>query len=378
MKVLIAGDYCPLDRVARKIATNDTGGIFSSVKDTVLSADYSVVNFECAVVDGKASPISKCGPCLKCSPEGVSVLKNAGFKCVTLANNHFRDFGNEGVRASLRCIKDSGFDYVGGGENIEEAESVLYKVFEDGTLAIINVCENEFSIASASRGGSAPLDTVKLYHRIQEARAKADFVLLIVHGGHEHYQLPSPRMKELYRFFIEVGADAVVNHHQHCYSGYEFYNGKPIVYGLGNFCFDSKGKRSGIWNEGYLAILDFTADWIQLDIKPYVQCDETPSVRPMVDEEKQRFDARIKELNAIIADDKTLANSMKEFCHGRRSSIMNVFGPYTNRYVRAAAARCLIPYFLPKVKALEMIDYISCESQRDVTLGYLEEFTKKK
>ena len=42
-----------------------------------------------------------------------------------------------------------------------------------------------------------------------------------------------------------VGADAVVNHHQHCYSGYEVYKDKPVFYGLGNLLFDHASKRSG-------------------------------------------------------------------------------------------------------------------------------------
>ena len=29
----------------------------------------------------------------------------------------------------------------------------------------------------------------------------------------------------MYRFFIDASADAVINHHQHCYSGYEEYHG---------------------------------------------------------------------------------------------------------------------------------------------------------
>ena len=53
-------------------------------------------------------------------------------------------------------------------------------------------------------------------------------MFLILHGGIEHYQLPSPRMKKWYRHIIDLGASAIVNHHQHCFSGYELYNGKPI------------------------------------------------------------------------------------------------------------------------------------------------------
>lgn len=378
MRVLVAGDYSPRDRVARKIQSGETSDLFSSVKEVIAGVDYAIVNFESAVVEGDAAPIDKCGPSLKCQAGAVPVLKEAGFQCLTLANNHFRDYGDTGVLTSLRCFKEHGFDYVGGGENIADAERVLYEKMDDGTLAVINVCETEFSIATAKRAGSAPLDAVKVYRRIVEARKQADNVLVIVHGGHEHYQLPSPRMKELYRFFIEVGADAVVNHHQHCYSGYEFFNGKPIVYGLGNFLFDHPKKRGGIWNEGYLAVLEFKAGDVKLETVPYVQCDGEPIVRLMKVDEKRQFEQRIQQLNEVIADDEKLQEELNKFIVRRKSSIMSIFTPYSNRYLRAAASRHWIPYLLPKSKVLDMIDYISCESQRDITLGYLDVYAKTK
>ena len=195
MKVLVAGDYCPRDRVARKIQSRDTADLFASVKETIETADYAIVNFECTVVDGKAKPISKCGPNLKCQPEAVKVLKDGGFDCVTVANNHFRDFGSRGVQLSLAEIDRVGLDRVGGGMSIDEAEKVLYKEIDKKRVAFINVCEHEFSIADNDRGGSAPLDIVDVSIRIQEAKGKADFVIVIIHGGNEYFQLPTPRMK---------------------------------------------------------------------------------------------------------------------------------------------------------------------------------------
>ena len=41
---------------------------------------------------------------------------------------------------------------------------------------------------------------------IAEAKKKADYVIVIVHGGIEGYPLPAPRMQEWYRFFIDSGA----------------------------------------------------------------------------------------------------------------------------------------------------------------------------
>lgn len=40
------------------------------------------------------------------------------------------------------------------------------------------------------------------------------------------------------RAYIDAGADAIIGTHAHCLQGIEFYEGKPILYNLGNFWFD--------------------------------------------------------------------------------------------------------------------------------------------
>lgn len=376
MKVLVAGDYCPRDRVARKIQSRDTADLFASVKETIETADYAIVNFECTVVDGKAKPISKCGPNLKCQPEAVKVLKDGGFDCVTVANNHFRDFGSRGVQLSLAEIDRVGLDRVGGGMSIDEAEKVLYKEIDKKRVAFINVCEHEFSIADNDRGGSAPLDIVDVSIRIQEAKGKADFVIVIIHGGNEYFQLPTPRMKKTYRFFVKMGADAVVNHHQHCYSGYEVYQDKPIVYGLGNFCFDWNGRRNCMWNEGYMLLLNLDKT-IDFELVPYIQCNDEPKVVLMSNNEKSKFENKIAELNRIIANDEVLNKEYDAFVRDRKRSIICPFTPYLNTYMRMAAGRHLIPYLIPREKLAGQINFIDCESHRDVLLKVLNEELEK-
>lgn len=39
---------------------------------------------------------------------------------------------------------------------------------------------------------------------------------------------------------MDAGADAVIGAHSHCLQGMEYYNGKPILYSLGNFWFNDK------------------------------------------------------------------------------------------------------------------------------------------
>ena len=370
MKVLIAGDFCPRDRISQMLERADYS-FFEEVKEVVGHADYSIVNFECPVVEGDVEPIKRCGPALRTIRKAVDAIKYAGFDCVTLANNHFRDFGDEGCLTTLDELDNQNIDHVGGGVNIKEAQKILYKDIDGKKLAIVNFCENEFSIATEITAGAAPLDTVDNYHQITEAHNNADFVLVIVHGGHEHYQLPSPRMKKLYRYFVELGADAVVNHHQHCYSGYEYYNGNPIVYGLGNFCFDWSGKRNSIWNEGYCVELNTETSLINLI--PYVQCNHDIKVCLMTREEQTRFNQRISELNVTIADDKMLFAEFDKWIESRRKSVLGIFASYHNRYLNVAASRGWIPLPVLNQEVSVLLNYVACEAHRDVAIAVLND-----
>ena len=376
MKILIAGDFCPRDRVAKRIEKGEPV-ISDAVVQQIKIANYALVNFECAIADSSMKPIPKCGPHLGCTERAVSVLKEAGFTGVTLANNHFRDYGSEGVKRTIETLENVGIDHVGGGNNIKEATQILYKQLEGKNAAFINVCENEFSIADENRGGSAPLDIVDGYHRITEARNNADYVIVIVHGGHEHFQYPSLRMKKLYRFFVEVGADSVINHHQHCYSGYEVYHDKPIFYGLGNFCFDGNLSGKKIWNEGYMVMLDITDAGIQQELIPYIQCDEKPSVELMEGQKLQDFWQTVESISNTIGDDDQLHQINNEFIKRRSSALISPFTPYSNEYAQLAAARHYLPYLLPKKKLAKMLGVIQCESHRDILVESMKEKLNK-
>lgn len=371
-KVLIAGDYCPNARIAQMVDKQDYV-FFDQIKDVIKQADYSIVNFECPVVTEDVKPIEKCGPCLKTNPNAVDAIKYAGFNCVTLANNHFRDYGDNGCISTLNELNKQNVDYVGGGKNLHEAQQILYKEINGKKLAIVNFCENEFSIATANSAGAAPLDTVDNFHQITDARKNADYVLVIIHGGHEHYQLPSPRMKKLYRYFVELGADAVVNHHQHCFSGYEYYNGKPIVYGLGNFCFDGNRQRNSSWNEGYLATIDFSTAQPSLHITPYIQCNNEAAVNILDSDAQHLFNKRLSELNEIIQDDIRLQSYFNEWVKSRERWVYSLFNSYHNRYLNAAANRSWIPYPAPKKEIGAILNYISCEAHRDIVLDVLKQ-----
>lgn len=376
MKILIAGDFAPRARLAKQIENKRYSEIFSEeIRDIIKSADFSFVNFESPVVEDGYKAIPKCGPNLHCTPEAAEAVKYAGFTGVTMANNHILDFGAKGLHKSVECCKALGLDIIGVGDNLHDAKKILYLEKKGKTLAIINCCEHEFSIATETESGANPLNPVRQFYAIQEAKKNADYVVVIVHGGHEHYQLPSPRMQETYRFFIDAGADAVVNHHQHCYSGYEYYNGKPIFYGLGNFCFDIEPmKDNTTWNFGYMVELNLE-DIIDFKLYPYNQYGKKATVE-LVD--ILSFERKLLELNSVISNSESLKKENEEYYKKNVEYEEFMLEPYTGRIMTKLFDIGLLPSLLKDRKKTFILNHILCESHRDKLIFALKYNHRKK
>ena len=220
MKILIAGDFCPYGRVKDALNNHSFNALFSDVKEVInKSSDYSIVNLECPILKTPSKSISKVGPALYTTPDAIDALKYMGFNCVTMANNHIYDYGETGLKDSISVCQNNGIDVVGVGDNSLDAQRVLYKKINDANIAVINCCEHEFSIAGAEHSGANAFDLVNLFYNIKEARTKADYIIVIYHGGNEGWNLPTPSMKKHFRGIIDFGADAVICHHQHCMGG---------------------------------------------------------------------------------------------------------------------------------------------------------------
>lgn len=363
MKILIAGDFCDRYRVSSSISNEEFEYLFHDITPLTKKCDYNIVNFEFPVVIKDSKPIHKCGPNLKGQIKAVDAIKYAGFNVCTLANNHILDQGEECCLETKKLLEENHINTVGVGENLEDASKILYLKKDNEVLAIINCCEHEFSIATENNVGANPLNSVQQYYKIQEAKKIADYVVIIVHGGHEHFQLPSPRMQEIYRFFVEVGADAVVNHHQHCFSGYEIYRGKPIFYGIGNFLFDDPRKRHSIWNEGYMVEITFNkSDFPSYHLYPYEQCNDSVGVSLLNNKTAERFQETLKGINAVIQEPKELKKLHREWMDSTFKEYELTLQPVRTRITDALFVRHLFPSFLTKSRKLLLYNFMACES----------------
>lgn len=373
MRVLVAGDFCPRNRLATIIQNGDGSSVLKEVKQLIHKEyDYAIVNYESPVTESGFNPIIKCGPNLHSSRSGVALCKDTGFNCLCLANNHIFDFGYDGMMATTKAAENEGLQWVGVGDNIRKAGRVLYVECAGDKLAIINCCEHEFSVAGDNTPGANPINPCQQYYAIQEAKENADYVLLIVHGGHEHWQLPSPRMVELYRYFVDVGADAVVNHHQHCFSGYEVYKKKPIFYGLGNFCFDIEPKRiDAPWNYGYLAGLEFKNNSTSFVIHPYKQCAEEAIVTLLP---SNAFDEDFNRINSIIENPEKLSAETGLYYRKEMNRIKSIVEPLRNRFVAGAQRKGWLPSFVNKSWLVTLQGFVQCEAHHDKLMYFFKNF----
>lgn len=369
LSLLVAGDFCPRDRMVPLLG----GGklISPEIRDIIKHSDISIVNLECPVIFDGSKPISKEGPNLGSSNTMIDEIVDGGFTVVTLANNHILDYGSASLIHTMKVCREKNLLTVGGGANLNEARKTLVIEQKGKKIAIINCCEHEYSIATVGRAGANPLQPIQQYYAIQQAKADADYVVVIVHGGIETYQLPTPRIKETYRFFVDAGADAVINHHQHCYSGYEVYKGKPILYGLGNFCFDWKDYSNETWFEGFFVKLSFDKGEVTFRLHPYVQCKEEPVVRLMSEAEKETFDVCIENLNCVIQNDTLLKGRLEEFMDSTEFDYKVIFEPYSGRIPVGLYWRKLLPTTITRRRVLKLIDYLGCESHFERVMHYL-------
>ena len=373
INIFISGDFAPINRVNDLIQSEEYQLIYNDILPVIKCADIAITNLEVPLIED-GTPIKKTGPNLKAPVKSVEALKFAGFGLVTLANNHIMDYGWEGLKSTMEVCKKHEIDFIGAGENLTEAQNIKYIKTKGSVVAFINAAENEWSTTQGGEPGANPLNEISQFYQIEEAKENSDFVIVIVHGGHETYGLPSPRMKKLYRFFVDLGVDAVVGHHTHCFSGHEVYRGKPIFYSLGNFVFDSeKFRNNSDWNKGCAVVLKLKKNVADFDLIPFYQCNEKAGVSLFNEDDKITFLKDAESKTIIIQHDTLLAENFKKFVHRQSRMYLSFLEPIKNKYILAAMNRGILARLINSKQKRLLLNLIKAEAHRDILLNLLND-----
>ncbi|WP_375585616.1 CapA family protein [Cyclobacterium xiamenense] len=373
IKIGFTGDFCPWQRVQDGFISGDWTERFQEVLPFFRENDCNIIDLECPLTNA-THRISKTGPHIKSIPETAEILKYLTCDLVVTANNHFKDYGWQGMKDSYDALMFHNIGWCGSGANRGEASETAVLHFNEVAVAVINMAENEWTTTHGAEPGCHSIDYPTALQKIQEARAAdIDFVAVVLHGGHEHYPLPSPRMKAQFRFMIDAGADAVVGHHTHIVSGYEVYKNKPIFYSLGNFCFDWPGQRNGSWNRGMLLRLVFEkGKHPEFEFSYIHQNDDFVGVRFVDNQLRQELDKEQLRLNAIIADDRTLHREFERYAESLSGVMLSRIQPYRHRFLVALHKRGLLPDLMGSSKRKMLQILTQCESHREVLLSTLK------
>ena len=267
--MLIAGDLFVADdgSLATALATHP----WAELRGLIGSHDLALVNLECPVTT-RGAEIVKSGPSLAGDATLPALIRAGGFTAVTLANNHIMDRGAEGLADTLAACSSAGLLTVGAGHDLAAAREPLVVDAAGVRVAVVNVAEREFSIAGPACAGAAPLDPWSTPQAIAAARAQADAVVAIVHGGNEYFALPRPGLRAACRALVHAGACAVVCHHAHVPLPVEVYEGAPIAYGTGNFLFPAVTPKPAGWYCGYAVSMNVAVTGVaSLRLIPYEQ-----------------------------------------------------------------------------------------------------------
>jgi poly-gamma-glutamate capsule biosynthesis protein CapA/YwtB (metallophosphatase superfamily) len=247
------GDIMMGGSAAYKLKTEGPDSFFTNSVTLIKQADIAMGNLEGPLGPKDTGKIwIKKKYTFLVDPSSATGLAHAGFKLLTLANNHTMDFGVTALQSTLDALEKNGLKHAGAGTNLAAAREPAWFELKGKKVAVLaySLTEPSQFWATNDRAGCAPADGILMKDDIQAARAKgADLVFVCCHWGQEKHTRLRYYQPTLAHLAIEAGADAVVGHHPHIWQNLEVYQGKPIAYAIGNFCF---GTLTGIKDSGIL------------------------------------------------------------------------------------------------------------------------------
>ena len=348
MKALLLGDFSPTNFSRPLFLAEDMESLFGDTIALFKGNDINFVNLECAITESEGA-IEKFGPALKCPPVTARIMKRLGINYCGLSNNHIFDFGRQGIEDTIAALKSEGIAYTGFGDDYEDSRKDL--VISDGKkrVSIIAVCEHEYSYALDGRMGARPYDEYDTMVDIRRAKAESDSVIVIYHGGKEHCRYPSPRLYKLCHAMADNGADVVLCQHSHCIGCYEEYSGCHILYGQGNFHFESDDEEGDGW--GSCLAVAYDTESKKIKFTPVVS-DRMGGIRLANGEETRALLGDFEERNRSLENGEW-KRGWQEFCESVREKYVKVV---TEAYCAESTER----------QNHKFAHYLDCEAHTDV------------
>ena len=378
MNILIGADIVPTISNREFFINGDMEKIIENdLYDLIMNSDYRIFNLETPLTDIE-DHIVKRGPHLIAPISTINGLVALNVDVVALANNHILDQGVQGLDSTIRVLDKNGILHAGAGAAIEEARKPVIFKSEKKRIGIYACAEHEFSIVKKDRAGANPFDPLETLDQISTLKEECDFVIVLYHGGKEHYRYPTPMLQKACRKMIEKGANLIICQHSHCIGCEETYNGGRIIYGQGNFLFDHNNHEC--WETGLLVRV---SDGFQIEYIPVVKAGngvrltDSVTAKRILDDFYRRSE-QIKKENFVEDEFLKLAKTY------RKNMMLELLGVKRGigyRIMNRLLCRQLDEWIInkkltPKYCSL-LQNFIECETHRELLLKITDILNRK-
>ena len=269
---------------------NDPGYFFQNVKDIFTADDLTVANVEGTLTTSNDRQQKTFA--FKGNPSYTEILTQGGVEATNLANNHSHDYGDQSYEDTIQYLEADGITTFG----YDRTAVMDVKGIKVGLIGI-------YELKDGLGRQQQVIDTIR---EVKDQGAQV--IIVSFHWGTEKSNIPDDIQKTLAHLAIDQGADLVVGHHPNVLQGIEKYQGKNIVYSLGNFCFG--GNKNPSDKDTMIFQQTFTVEngeLVEDDVTNIIPCSLSSesgynNYQPMVLEgsEKERVLQKIEEFSVAL------------------------------------------------------------------------------
>lgn len=370
--VIIGGDIVPTPSNYAEFIAGDVQFLLGDdLLDIIKSADLSVFNLETPLADSE-TPIMKCGPNLSAPTSCAAGLRAINPGVFALANNHIMDQGEAGLCTTLSALNEVCSPCFGAGACLAEARQPYLIKVDNITVGILACVEHEFSVAGEETSGANPFDPLETLGDICELKRECDYLIILYHGGKEHYRYPSPMLQRRCRAMVRAGADLVLCQHSHCVGCEERWFDGTIVYGQGNFLFDLSDDEC--WQTGLLVRVELN-DRVEVSYVPVKK--DGPRVRLAEDDDARTIIEGFRLRSEEISCQGFVEERYRAFALESVDSYLNGFVPWIHtlpfRIANRLCGRKLVQRSTDTTHLLAELNHIECEAHRELFIAGLKE-----
>jgi poly-gamma-glutamate capsule biosynthesis protein CapA/YwtB (metallophosphatase superfamily) len=240
------GDINLAEDVSSRLESQGADFMFRKLREHIVG-DFLMGNLETVVATAPAEAKIDKGSVHLMDPKYLAAIQAEGFDLVTLANNHAMDQRGPALVEMVGHLDRVGLPHIGAGATLEDAHKAF--VVEGAGLKIGIIGLYWYSgqkqklgwYATADKPGVWPIKRGDVAAEVTKLRAQGvDFVLASVHWG-PNYADETGKLRSLAKDLASAGVDGINGHGAHIQQGVDFVGGIPVLYGIGNFAFGSKG-----------------------------------------------------------------------------------------------------------------------------------------